>query len=183
MPRTLATAGRSCIVIGSFIAAVAAVGVAPSARAQDATANGLVGNYRLAAVASELRALEVELDRVADEFNVLIRAFARSELHSRIVPYPFVVIDRQGDHSRVRLGDVPPLLCDGAAHPVRGEEGEEGQGVCRVNGERLEIRVTFDTAIRQTVIERQGETLQVRVRLQAEQLPDTVTFEVTYRRQ
>ncbi len=52
----------------------------------------------------ELEALKKELDRVADQFNPIIRGFARSKLHDSVRPYDEVEFDEPSGTPRVHLG-------------------------------------------------------------------------------
>jgi hypothetical protein len=171
------------VLFASLLAALALITAPRGARANDPL-DAWIGDYRFAGGATERARLRAELDRIADRLGFLLRDIARPRLHHDIQIEDRVVITLRGEALRVRIGRRVDVTCDGDEHPVRGVNGEPGQGTCALANARLTVPVVYEPATQTYTLARSGDgtALHMRVAIAGGQLPDTIRFRLTYRR-
>lgn len=158
--------------------------VDPSGAATASAASRFVAHYHYSGGEKELKALRDELDRIADKFNIFVRPIVRHKLHDRVVPYFEIRFDERDDVTRVHLGPLAPLACDGKWHDVRGESGEPGRATCAPRNDKMATRALFEEAARTNTftLTSDGKRLSMSSVVTSPQLPEPIRFALSYRR-
>ncbi len=168
-------------VLAALVAS-AAFGAPAAARAQERALDALVGTWELVEPARQKRLVRREVDRVIDQMSFLVRGIARDRAHREIRPAQEMALRTYGGgRVRLRFGRGRPEACRTDGRPRRAGGATV---TCRVDGPKLVRRSARDdgSEVATFRLGPDGETLLVGVRITSPHLPDTIEYELIYRR-
>jgi hypothetical protein len=153
----------------------------PSAADRELAA-ALAGEWRLADRDAEAR-IDQAVSRVTDQMNFFVRGIANGRLDEALNPERRVVLEPDGDHVVVAIGQGRPyrLALNGPAIS-RNVDGNAVRTRATMRDGRLTVEETTDQGTRLLVFQARGRSLTVSTRIQADELPEDIAYRLTYQR-
>ncbi len=171
----------SALVLAALVLAAVPSGFA---RAEERPLAALEGRWELVDPARQKRIVRREVDRVIDQMSFLVRGIARGRARREIRPPERLVLALSGrDRVDLRFGEKPAQRCRTDGRPRRAPDADAAVS-CRVDGDKLVRRSARDDGAQLATLwaDPDGETLRVAIRIDSHHLPDTIEYELVYRR-
>jgi hypothetical protein len=153
-----------------------------AANAQHAT---LQGGYTLDATASD--SIESAIEQSIAPMNFMIRPIARSRLVKTNPRYQRIAISHTDTITSVQFDARKPIEmpADGHAVPWVREDGEKFEVSAQWSAAQLvmDFKAEDGERVNTFVLEPEGKTLKLNVKLVSARLPAPVTYVLTYRRE
>jgi hypothetical protein len=173
---------------GSALAFAAAVlAVVPTGAQQPPPLSAFDGDWRFSGGQRETQQMSAALDQVVDQMNMLMREFARGQIHDRI---PLDRDIRIGIHGTTGfslvLGGWGPVEVPlgGAFRDVTDREGQPIRVSATYAGGRITEHQVRDDSGRRTntfVLDDENRRLTMWVRIHSDQLPADIVYHLSYR--
>lgn len=181
------TASRFSILAALVVSASAAVlpvFQADQAHAEDAAGHSANGKWAVADSPTAVRkSLDVAVDKVAQEFNFVIREVARYKLQGATKVCQTYTIDVQDTvvNFACDKSKLTALKLDGTPLKTTNDDGEPITGTAAVSGDTVVIAWTGESGTRTNTFRRSGDYLVLSAKVTSEQMPKPLEWSIRYK--